>query len=574
MNAKRTKPSAGQRREPAGGDELVFTALGGLGEIGMNVYLYGLGPADDRRWLMVDLGLTFPNDEEPGVDVVLPDLRFIQAEAPALDGIVITHAHEDHIGAVIDSWHRLKAPVYATPFTVGMLKAKLAEYGGEVHPDIREIALDSRHQIGAFDVEFVSMSHSIPETSGLAIRTPHGTIFHSSDWKLDDDPLIGRTTNVARLKELGEESVQVLVCDSTNAFRDGVSPSEAEVARSLAKIIAEQKGQVAVTTFASNVARIQAVADAAAATGRRLLVSGRALHRIIQVAKSTGYLPADFTYLDQEHFAYMERGEALVLATGSQGEPRAAMARISEGTHRDIDLISGDTVIYSSRTIPGNEKAVIGVQNRLAERGAKVITDADGLVHVTGHPRRQELAQMFAWLKPDTLVPMHGEVRHLKENARLGHAAGIHHVPMITNGELLRLAPGLPEVIDDVPVGRRYRDGGLLIDEGDSVVRERRKLSFAGLVAVAVAVDQRGNLLGEPDVALDGVPREDGDGDMMEDIVLDAVEGTFASIPPRRRKDIDMVRDAVRRAVRSAVNNAWGKKPVVKVLVNELRLKG
>ncbi|MFY0615575.1 MAG: ribonuclease J [Hyphomicrobiaceae bacterium] len=555
-------------------DELVMVALGGLGEIGMNVYLYGLGPVDNRRWLMVDLGLTFPGPNEPGVDVVLPDLKFIAEQRTQLDGIVITHAHEDHLGALIESWPMLRCPVYATPFTVGMLKAKLAEFGGDMTPEIHEIPIDSRFQAGVFDLELISMSHSIPETSAVVIRTPHGTVFHTADWKLDEQPLIGRSTNVSRIKEIGEEGVMTLVCDSTNAFRDGTSPSEADIAKSLTEIIAAQTGQVAMTTFASNLARVYAASEAAKATGRRLLVAGRSLHRVIQVGIDTGYLPEDFTYLDQEHFGYMERGEALVIATGSQGEARAAMARIAEGSHRDIKLTRGDTVIYSSRTIPGNEKSVLAVQNQLAERGYKIVTDADALVHVTGHPRREELAQMFAWIKPQTVVPMHGEARHLQENARLATEAGIPRAHKIVNGEMLRLAPGTPKQIDDVPVGRRYRDGRLFVAEGENAVRERRRLAVVGIVVVAMAIDQRGNVIGELDVALDGVPSHNAREELMEDIILDTVDGTIDSIPPKRRKDPEVLREAVRRAVRSAVDNAWGKKPIVKVLMTQLRTKG
>lgn len=567
MSARRSKPDESE-------DELVMVALGGLGEIGMNVYLYGVGSPDDRRWLMVDLGLTFPGENEPGVDVILPELKFIAENRKQLDGIVITHAHEDHLGALIESWPQLKCPVYATPFTVGMLKAKLAEFGSDIKPEIHEIPIDSKFKVGSFDLEFISMSHSIPETSAVVIRTRHGTVFHTADWKLDEKPLIGRATNVKRIKEIGNEGVMTLVCDSTNAFRDGTSPSEADVAKSLTDIIAEQTGQVAMTTFASNLARVYAASEAARSTGRRLLVAGRSLHRVIQVGIDTGYLPEDFTYLDQDHFGYMERGEALLIATGSQGEPRAAMARIAEGNHRDIRLDRGDTVIYSSRTIPGNEKSVTGVQNLLAERGCKVITDADGLVHVTGHPRRDELAQMFTWLKPNILVPMHGEVRHLQENLRQGEAAGIPERHMIVNGQMLRLAPGKPKQVDEVPAGRRYRDGRLVVSEGENAVRERRRLAVVGLVAVAMAVDQRGDVIGELDVAIDGVPTHGARGDLMEDLVLDAVEGTIDSIPPKRRRDPEVLREAVRRSVRSAVDNAWGKKPIVKVLMTELRTKG
>ena len=565
MNAQATSDSA---------DELVFVALGGLGEIGMNVYLYGIGPPDDRQWLMVDLGITFPGEDEPGVDIVLPDLRFIEAESRSLAGIVITHAHEDHIGAVIEMWPKLKVPIYTTPFAAGMLKAKLAEFGGGLRPEINEIPASSKFKFGPFDLEYVAMSHSIPETSGLVLTTPQGRVFHTADWKLDPAPYIGQPTDETRISELGADGIDILVCDSTNAFRDGTSPSETEVAASLTKIIAQQSGRVAVTTFSSNVARIKAVGDAANATGRQLVVAGRAIHRVIRVAMDAGYLPEDFAYVDQEHCSYLPPREVLALVTGSQGESRAALARIASGEHRDIDLGHGDAVIYSSRTIPGNEKSILAIQNKLAGKGCKIITDADGLVHVTGHPRRDELARMFDWVKPKLMVPMHGEVRHLRENARLATAAGIETAMPLVNGQLLRLAPGKPKVIDEIPVGRYFRDGRLVISEGEGSVRERRKLSAVGLVAVALAMTPRGTVLGDVDLALDGIPEEDANGELMEDLVLDAVDGTIESIPQRRRKDIEMVREAVRRSTRAAVDRAWGKRPIVKVLINIVETKG
>ncbi|HXF53251.1 MAG TPA: ribonuclease J [Hyphomicrobiaceae bacterium] len=548
-------------------EELVFVALGGLGEIGMNVYLYGLGPPDSRRWLMVDLGITFPGEAEPGVDVVLPDLRFIEEERTALAGIVLTHAHEDHLGAVIDLWPRLKAPIWATPFTAAMLDSKLAENGRRLKLPVNVVDLGARFRVGPFDLEFVTLAHSIPEPSGLVIRTPLGVVFHSGDWKLDRTPLVGDPSDDARLRALGEEGITALVCDSTNAFREGRSPSEVEVAASIAAIIKGAERRVAVTTFASNVARIRAVADAARAAGRHLVVVGRALHRVIEVAKATGYLPADFRYLDQEQFSYLEPQEVVALCTGSQGEPRAALARIAEDDHPDVSLADGDLAIFSSRPIPGNEKAIARVQNNLARLGCRIITDADALVHVTGHPRREELRQIYAWLRPKVAVPMHGEVRHLRAHGDLARAAGVPEVRTPADGEMLRLAPDPVAVIDEVPVGRQYRDGALIVPADPGPVRERRKLAFVGVIAVGFALDVGGNLLGEPEAALDGVPAETMDGRSMYDLVLDAVDGTLKSIPPGRRRDIERVREAVRRAVRAAVDQAWGKRPIVKVLI-------
>ncbi|MGE0627420.1 MAG: ribonuclease J [Hyphomicrobiaceae bacterium] len=552
---------------PSRGDELVFVALGGLGEIGMNVYLYGLGPADDRKWLMVDLGITFPHEAEPGVDVVLPDIRFAEAERKQIVGLVLTHAHEDHIGAVIDLWPRLRCPIYATPFTAGMLAAKLAENGRGLKLPVTTVKLGGRFEIGPFNLELVTLAHSIPEPSGLAIRTPLGLVFHTGDWKLDRTPLIGDPSNDARLAQLGEEGVEAIICDSTNAIREGRSPSEVEVAASIANIVKTAKRRVVVTTFASNVARIKAVGDAAKAAGRKLVVSGRALHRVIAVARETGYLPENFSALDQEQFGYMEPNQIVLLCTGSQGEPRAAISRIADDDHPQIELGRGDVVIFSSRPIPGNEKAITRVQNNLSLLGCDIITDADALVHVTGHPRRDELRQMYAWLKPKLAIPMHGEARHLREHGKLATAAGARQVLTPSDGEMVRLAPGPALVIDDVPTGRLFRDGKLIVPAEDGPVRQRRKLSFVGIVAVALALDKRGDLAGDPEIDLDGVPAETADGGLMEDIVLSAVEGTVDSMPPSRRRDEERVREAVRRAVRAAVDQAWGKKPIVKVLI-------
>ena len=563
MNNKDVKSgSAGSQ------DELVFVALGGLGEIGMNVYLYGFGPETHRQWLMVDLGITFPGESEPGVDVVLPDLKFLYDNPKSLIGIVLTHAHEDHIGAVVDLWPKLKAPVYATPFTAGMVLSKTQEFGNRMKLPINKIPLGGRVQIGPFDVEFVTMSHSVPESSALAIRTPLGTVLHTGDWKLDKRPFIGQPADEARLEELGAEGVLAMVCDSTNAFREGRSPSEEEVARSIIDIVKQQKRRVAITTFSSNVARVKAVADAAEATGRQLVVAGRSLHRVIDVAIDTGYLPKNFKYLDQDQAQYLNARDTCILCTGSQGEARAAISRISQNEHPAISLGKGDTVIFSSRTIPGNERPVGKIQNNLAHLGVDVITDNEALVHVTGHPRRDELKQMYAWIKPKVAIPMHGEARHLKEQGRLARAAGVATVVEPLNGDVVLIAPGQPRIVDEIPTGRLFRDGRLIVPDNDGPVRERRKLMQVGMAMVAITLTPRGDILGYPQLALDGVPQATDRGEAMYDVALDAVDGTLKSIPQARRKDPEMVREAVRRAVRGAIAEAWGKKPIVKVLIN------
>jgi len=551
-----------------GRDELVFVGLGGLGEIGMNLYLYGYGPPDARKWLMVDCGITFPEGEfDPGIDVILPDVRFIEENRGDLVGILITHAHEDHIGAVIELWPRLKAPVYATPFTAGMLRSKLAEWGGDLQIPINVVHLDSRFKLGPFDVELVTLAHSIPEMSAIALRTPQGLVFHTGDFKLDPTPLIGTPLDEGRLKRLGDEGVQALIVDSTNAFREGISPSEQDVAKSLGQIIAKAKGRVAVTTFSSNVARVKAVAEAARAANRQVVVAGRALHRVIEVAIDTGYLPQGFRYLDQGQFRNLQRRDVVLLCTGSQGEQRAALARIAEEEHPEVSLDKGDLVIFSSRTIPGNEKAVGRIQNNLARNGCDVLTDNEALVHVSGHPRRDELRRMYGWMRPKVVVPMHGEARHLKAQAELARELGAKTIFTVQDGEIVRLAPD-PAVIDDAPVARLFRDGRLLVPEADGPVRARRKLAAVGIVIVSLCLSRRGELLSEPQAALDGVPAETADGEDMLDVVLDAVDGTWRSIPAPKRKSADLVSEAIRRAVRAAVAQVWGKKPICKVLVN------
>ena len=533
----------------------------------MNVYLYGYGPPESRQWLMVDLGITFPGDAEPGADVVLPDLRFITSEKQSLVGLVLTHAHEDHIGAVLDLWPQLGCKIIATPFTAGMVRSKVAEYGQNKPLPMTVVPLGSRIAVGPFDVEFVTLAHSIPEPSGLAIRTPAGLVFHSGDWKLDATPLVGAPPDEAKLRALGDEGVLAMVCNSTNAMREGRSPSETDVAKSIAKIIKDAPSRVSVTTFASNVARIKAVADAARAADRKLVVAGRALHRVISVAIDTGYLPESFSYLDQQRYCDLARDEAVLLCTGSQGEVRAAMARISEDEHPDISLDKGDLAIFSSRTIPGNEKAVGKVQNALARRGIDLITDNEALVHVTGHPRRDELKEMYSWLRPKVAVPMHGEARHLKAHARLALEAGAGEAFTLVDGEMLKLWPEPRGLIDEAPVGRLYRDGNLIVPDAEGPVRARRKLSFAGIAVIALVVSRRGDILAEPEVVLEGIPLAAADGEAMSEVILDAIDGTVRSIPAKRRGDIEMVRDAIYRSVRSAINEAWGKKPLVKVVM-------
>jgi ribonuclease J len=502
------------------------------------------------------------------VDVILPDVRFLEAQKSQIAGLIVTHAHEDHIGAVLELWPRLECPVYVTPFTAGMLKSKMADYGRGREMPMKIVPLDSRFSAGPFDVELVSVAHSVPETSGLVLRTPLGTIYHTADWKIDATPYIGKPAEPARLAALGEEGVLALVCDSTNAMREGESPSETDVAGGIAAIVAKAPFRVVVTTFSSNVARIKACYEAARRSGRKLVVAGRALHRVIEVAIETGYLPKDFTWADQQQFKYFKREEVLLLCTGSQGEPRAAMARIADCEHPEITLDKGDLVLFSSRTIPGNEKSIGYIQNALVRAGCQIMTDGDGLIHVTGHPRRGELRQMYGWIRPKIAVPMHGEARHLMANADLARSLGVAEVVPAFNGDIVRLAPGSARVIDDAPVGRLFRDGKLLVPEGEGPVRERRKLAAVGIVIASVVLSRKGEVVADPIVELDGVPVENAEGESMLDIAYDALEGTLKSIPPARRRDPDLVEEAIRKSLRGAISEAWGKKPICKVMVS------
>jgi ribonuclease J len=548
--------------------QLVFAPLGGVGEIGMNLALYGLGDERRRTWLAVDMGVSFASEEHlPGVDLIMPDIRFLAEERKNLAGIVLTHAHEDHFGAVLDLWPQLRVPVYATPFTAALLEAKRQGEPGAPEIPVKVIPLGGRFKVGPFDLEYVSMAHSIPESNALILRTPLGTVLHTGDWKLDPTPMIGPPTDAAKLKRLGDEGVLAVIGDSTNAVRGGRSPSEADVARSLAEIIAASPRRVAVTTFASNVARIKAVADAAWACGREVVVVGRSMERVVQVARETGYLDGVPEFRGTDMYGYLPPDKVVALCTGSQGEPRAALARIALDDHPDVTLGRGDRVIFSSRTIPGNEKAVSAVINGLIAQDVEVITDRTHMVHVSGHPRVAEIEEMLGWVKPHILVPVHGEELHLYEHEQIGRRVGIAHVARCRNGEVLRLAPEGTEIIDEIPSGRVYKDGALLIPADGKTVQQRRKLSFAGMVFVALAITEKGALAADPEVDLMGIPEQDRDGSDMSEIAYDAVMTTIETLPRARRRDPDAVAESVRRAVRAALAEQWRKKPACHVHV-------
>jgi ribonuclease J len=547
---------------------LVFAPLGGVGEIGMNLGLYGLGDERRRSWIAIDLGVSFASEEHlPGVDLIFPDIRFLIEERKNLAGIVLTHAHEDHFGAVLDLWPKLKVPLYATPFTAALLESKRIGEPGAPEIPVNVIPLGGRFKLGAFDIEFVSVAHSIPESNALILRTPHGNVLHTGDWKIDPTPVIGLPTDEAKLRKLGEEGTLAIVGDSTNAVREGRSPSETDVAKTLRELIAVAPARIAVTTFASNVARIRAVAEAARACGREVVVVGRAMERVIQVARETGYLEGVQPFRGTDAYGYLPPDKVVALCTGSQGEPRAALSRIAQDDHPDVTLGKGDTVIFSSRTIPGNEKEVGRVVNGLIDQGVTVITDRTHLVHVSGHPRRAELEDLIGWVKPQILIPVHGEALHLSEHAALGRKLGIPHVLQCRNGDLVQLAPGAPAIIDQLPFGRMFKDGKLLIAGESTTIAERRRLSFGGMISVALAVTEKGTLAADPEIDLQGIPEHAANGELLSDLAYNAALDTFENMPKQRRRDPDTVAEAVRRAVRAAIAVHWGKKPVCHVHV-------
>lgn len=555
---------------PAHSDELVFLPLGGAGEIGMNLNLYGFGPANNRRWIMVDLGVTFGDERTPGVDLIMPDPSFIEERSDKLLGLVLTHAHEDHIGAVAHLWPRLRCPVYATPFTAALVRAKLIDAGIESEVPMNIVPLGGRISLGPFDIEFVTLTHSIPEPNALAIRTPLGLVMHTGDWKIDPEPLVGGDMDIARLAAIGDEGVRAIVCDSTNVFSPGTSGSEADVAKSLIDVIRACPRRVAVTTFASNVARIESIARAAEACDRHVVLVGRSMFRIVGAARETGYLADLPPFLSEQDAGYVPPDKVLFICTGSQGEPRAALARIVEDSHANIALSEGDTVIFSSRIIPGNESSIFDLQNRLAERGIRVITEKDHFVHVSGHPCRDELARMYQWIRPQIAVPVHGEARHLAEHALLARELQVPETVVLRNGLMVRLAPGPAEIVDEAPVGRLYLDGDVLIEADEGAVQERRKLAFAGSAFVSLVLDKDGKVRGDPQVRLMGLPTEDGHGVSFEDRALDAVDEALERLPAKRRGDDDTVAEFMRRAVRGAIRREWGKKAQVSVVVTRI----
>lgn len=540
-------------------DELLFLALGGSGEIGMNVNLYGC----DGKWVMVDLGMTFADPGYPGIDLVLPDLEFIENRADDLLGIVLTHGHEDHIGAVPYFAGELGAPLYATPFTAGLIRRKLEEAGIADDVELNIIPNEGSFELGPFGFRYIPIAHSIAEGNAMLIDTPHGRIFHTGDWKLDEEPLLGVPSTPEELKAIGDAGILAMVCDSTNVFNDKASGSEGDVKRNLMQVVENIETRVLVTTFASNAARLETLGEVAKHSGRTLCIAGRSLDRIIENGREAGYFKDFPPTVDFEEAMNLPRSDVMIVATGGQGEPRAALSRIAGDSHK-IKLSAGDHVLFSSKQIPGNEIAIGRIQNQLAAKGVVMITERQEHIHVSGHPGRPELADMYGWIRPDILVPVHGEIRHMKEQARFGLERGIPHSVFQQNGDVVRLAPGAPKILGQERTGRLVLDGDVIIPADGQTLNQRRKSAYNGLISVAVALDENGKLFGQPSLKLNGVPLEDDEEDFLDEVVDQIVDKYRKPVG-----DISKFSEELRLLVRRAATEWTGKKPVVTVLIVE-----
>lgn len=540
-------------------DDLAFIPLGGTGEIGMNLNVYRC----DGALLAVDCGIGFGGPENPEVDIFVPDPAWLAERRDRLVGLVVTHAHEDHVGAVAHLWPQLRCPVYAGPFVSAVLRRKLGEAGLLGQVPLHTVPLNGRTRLNPFDLQFLRVTHSVPEAQALAIRTRHGLVLHTGDWKLDPDPILGPPTDEAAFAALAQEGVLAMVCDSTNALVEGHSGSESEVRRNLAAIIRGLQGRVAVTCFATNVARIESIAHAAAVSGRQVSLFGRSLRNAEAAARECGYLKGIDPFVPEEEAGFLPDDSLLIIATGSQGEPRSAMAKIAADTHPQIALGEGDTVIFSSRMIPGNERGILRIQDDLARRGCRVMTADDHMVHVSGHPARDELKRLYALVKPRYAVPVHGEWRHLSEHAALAKSCGATPI-LVEDGDVLRLSPGAPDVVEGVPTGRLAVDDGRLLPLKGGVLAARKRMLFNGVVIASIAVDGAGRVLGEPKVSAPGLFDHEEEHDAPRQLAAD-VARAVSELPGALRREDDALREAARAVLRKAVGRRLRKRPNVEV---------
>ena len=561
-------------KKPVSEDAFVFLPLGGSGEIGMNLNLFGFGPENDRKWIIVDMGVTFGGPDTPGIEIIMPDIEFIEQIRHNILGIVLTHAHEDHMGALARLWDKIRCPVWATPFTMYLVKDRLSEAEILDEVPLNLVQLGGKIKLGPFEIDLITLTHSIPEPNALAIRTPLGTVLHTGDWKIDPNPQIGDPVDEDALRKLGKAGVLAMICDSTNVFTPGEAGSEEGVRAELTKLIAEYDGRgVAVASFASNVARLESVMLAARENNRSVCLIGRSMKRMTAAAKSVGLLSKVGALLTEDEAQAMPSAHVLYLCTGSQGEPRAALSRIASGQHRSVKFHQGDVVIFSSKIIPGNEKGIFALQNALADDGVEIITEKMRPIHVSGHPCRDELTAMYDWVNPEIAIPVHGERRHLLEHAKLAKNLGIKHAYAPRNGEMIQIAPTGPQVVDIVASGRLHQDGNDIVSAHDEGLRLRRKMAYAGHISVGLVINGKGSLVAGPEPRISGFP-EGKTGELIEDLlddVAEVAEDTFDRITRRDRRDEEVVETKLASKIKRRVRERTGKRSIVEVIVHKVK---
>ena len=544
--------------------ELLFCPLGGAGEIGANMNLYGYGNPGEHNWIMVDIGVTFADDTLPGIDLIYPDPGFIVEKKNNLLGIIVTHAHEDHIGAIAHLWPKLKCKIYATPFTAVLIKEKFKEKNVDINNHLKIVQLNGIIDLDPFRIEYVSMTHSILEPNGLKIKTPAGVVLHTGDWKIDENPMVGKNIDIDKLKQIGNEGVLAMVCDSTNIFTVGRSGSEETVRRSLLKIMERLKKRIVITSFASNVARMETIFYCAEKTGRQISLVGRSMHRIFKAAKQCGYLKDIIDPIDPREAKNISREKIIYLCTGSQGEPMGAMMRISSYTHPDVFVEKGDTVIFSSKIIPGNEKKLYKLHNQLVKDGIEVISEENEFVHVSGHPNRDEMKDMYSWIKPKCVIPVHGEHRHLMEHISFAKEMQVPHPVLVENGDIVKIFPGdKPEVYDKATSGRLYLDGNISVHEESQSIKDRKNLSSNGYLEVTLLITSKGNIHDNPILSFRGLPIYEEDEFTYG--LENEIEKITKSFKIGSRKQEHNLIDALKIACRKFTKEKTGKKPYTNI---------
>ena len=546
-------------------DQLIFCPLGGSGEIGMNMNLFSYGKPDNQKWLIVDIGVTFADDTLPGINLIYPDPGFIIDKKDDLLGIILTHAHEDHIGAIVHIWPQLKCNIYATPFTSVLIKEKFKEKKIEIGNNLKIVDLNGTVKLGPFKIEFITLTHSILEPNGLSIETPVGTILHTGDWKCDPNPLIGNTINEKRLKQIGAKGVLAMICDSTNIFNPGRAGSELDVRQSLLKIMQNKNKRIIVTSFASNVARMETIFYCAKKIERQISLVGRSMHRIYKAARQCGYLKNVIDPIDSREAKKISREKIVYLCTGSQGEPMGAMMRIAHYVHPDVFIEKDDTVIFSSKIIPGNEKKLYSLHNQLVKNGIEVISEENEFVHVSGHPNQEDLKDMYNWVKPKAIIPVHGEHRHMMEHINFAKEMQVPYPVQIENGDIVQIYPGNePHVVDKAPVGRMYIDGNISISEDSQSLKERKNLANNGYLEVTIIINNKGKVIKKPIFSFRGLPIESQNDDFIFDLE-DEVKKTSRTFSLNNTKQENILIEELKKNCRKLVKEKTGKKPYTNI---------